>query len=822
MKKILNFLTLLGVIFSASITAVSCSSPQSSNVGNNQSSNNDSQYSEFEKLSKHKIFLINLDDQNVKEFLNYVSNDSNKIGAELPQYTIDKSSNTFTLNFSENKNITFNVDYKVQASKLLNTDSIGEIDLVDNFNNLYDTLINKYYFPKEIKEYKFKQEEIINQTYHYVDKVNFNFDEIYDKSSWDDYYLKYFINTYGSVTVNFLPEKRIDKLVDQEIINSFAEVSTNDVYEYYSNKEGFKSNYEKYKIDAKKFTTYYDRDSQFCLKYEQGFWGFVNIGKNNQTQYDLNKITFTTVFNDSEQVENQKEIWTEKIKKIIVQSSQCSDDDVNRYLEINIDENLRKYSVAPKSDLPKIFNPFKNILKGNLTGPIKAQTVLKNTYLGVVPWSTIYFKKQGQTYYNKTQIIETISKVNDYDVQENQVMLESNSFSGQGELKVSFVKPFMTSEDYLFGTIVFKLSYIGDNNILETDENKFSYDVWIENWNKFLSLSDKADMYFYRTITNTKINKFYIYNTLTNKKVNIDLEQKLNVKANSIKNVFALNDYSILVSFEDINPIVVNLTVDSDEVTFTKLDADELLIDDVQDVKFSNDNMLILNGTNVLFSFKNLQFSERIGVSGDYGEISNYEIYDDQVIYATNKNYVFYTVLNSNILHKVNLSSALGNDESKKIKFILKNNSIHIFTKSMQNTSFWTYYRYDIDQANLKASNSVIGLEYNRDIDSVFVDNLGNVLVSSVSRIANNYYIFISSIKTVDDSNKDIVKIFYTLSKTQIKNNTHLSGSTGMALLKSIISYDSVENKVYVSKTIFNRYVGDVYIYKVNQVIAYY
>ncbi|AKX34271.1 hypothetical protein SLITO_v1c06420 [Spiroplasma litorale] len=435
-------------------------------------------YNIFKKYIDNKIYLIDVSKQYIDYFVSDVVKHNQINEYSISVKSIGENKESFTLKFGNSDlELTFNCDSKVDAKNKYSNinEDLGKLDLSNDNEPLYNKLIKEYGVTNLIKEEDFKLDFLYNQTYKYRNGVTLDFDLSFKNSNnnWLSYYI---LDVKGSLKLKFELEKTIDVLLNEDINNTYGELTSADVYDYYVNKNEFKEIYKKYNIKRDGFTIVNNNNKE--IKYSDGFEGTWITNKNNQNKYDLSKIDIKYVTNTNCKPDTNQEQWKYKLIQEISNKSDTSTNEVESQIEFTFDENKRTFLIKPIESINPLFNKFYNSYEGKIYGAIKIDDLNIDNYLGILSNNKLVVDRELVYKY----IADTLSFYLNTDIKEEEITFEESDSdvvkNKQMTVTIVYRNPSHSShdKDYYVGTKLFKYTWVNDDVRSDKKYDSFSYD----------------------------------------------------------------------------------------------------------------------------------------------------------------------------------------------------------------------------------------------------------------------------------------------------------------------------------------------------------
>ncbi|AOG60784.1 hypothetical protein SHELI_v1c08350 [Spiroplasma helicoides] len=792
MKKLLCTLTVVVSVVASASQAYACDSGgYNSNMGpwsnrpgvdsDNNNNNNDepteSDIAAYDILSQYKDIVIYVDsDDSVYKFEDFIRSalsNEDYMSYEVSNIKILKIKKTFVVNFGRSKlNLELKYGIRQNVANYLKektdlefidneTVDLGELDVGIKYKNFYSKLIDEYNFPKFISEKWYNKQLSYDKDYKYLNRVYFNFDRISDdynpiNNNWLEQYKNSFT---GEIRVTFKPEKRIDLLLDSDLKFTSRDLTSEQIYNHYINKKGFKEIYNKYNIDKHGFVI---DDSDYALKisYKNDFLGEYSTKQNSYDTVDLSTGISREIFNDSGIIANNLTVWRKKIMDEIKELSQDNEQVIESLLDINIDEAQRKFSIKLKNNQEEAFSKYKKSAEGKLTGPLNANDYIKNTYIGPIEKAQVL----GDSYDYKDDIASYLSKLNGFKINSNNIIIDRDTSAiNTHRMVVRFVKPsglYNAKDDYLLGQKVITFDWYDtksdkvndtDFSITKSETNHLSGAITLDNNKEDILLNQQNKKPF---------DALRIYRQSTQKYVDIDLYAKLNVESLEIYNLYKL-DTNLLLASTSNGLYKISLSFDEGIKECQAIDLNGLKLnikkDEIDKVKMVN-NKLIIQYAGNLYLFQDFKFKSLISTVSDDIWVSSFEFVDNKLVYATIDSQIFYYDMLKDSTTAIKDVDLGFNSNELKVQFLIKNEDIYIFTNGVSDKieKRWSMYKYSItsNKASIKYTLSGFGIDY--DINSIDYDFKGNIYIVIKSYYRNDlFYRKKSIVIHENDSSKD-------------------------------------------------------------------
>ncbi|AOG60787.1 hypothetical protein SHELI_v1c08380 [Spiroplasma helicoides] len=809
--------------------------------GNNDQNNNSndetkpsrSEQRDYDTISQYKsetVYVRNIRiKSDIEKFISKALSVENNNENSNFKVQVFEQKKTFVVKFGSSK-LRLEIKYELRKNvidyikndlklKMIDFDTLDleTLDVGRDYSKLYKKLKEELKFPEMISESWFNKDSDFDKDYNYMNKILFNFDDIYanydqDRSNWFEYYKNKF---EGKLNVKFLPEKRIDILVDKDLSMTQRNLKSSDIYNHYVNKTNFKENYSRYKIEKNGFvvdSSYYD----LKVTYKNDFLGDFATNRDNSYLIDLSRDISKVIDNNTGIYENNVAVWRKNIIEEVKAKSKDSTEEILNNLDININEAKRTFSVDVKKSALGPFCKYENRVEGKLIGPLSAKNYIKNTYLGLMEKNTVY---QNETV-SKPNIARYISSLNGYKITENDITINNEKTIFQDhKLDIDFkLSRYTSDKDYLVGKIIFTFDWYDKNANSKND--------------KYLKLERNSNLYYKKTIMLDRKNNdmliildnadslfaLKIYRQTTQKYVDIDLYKKIGIDDLEINNIFKLDTNLLLVSTNK-GIYKVSLSFEDNIKDCTVLDIngikDKIDTFYMNSVKMVNDKMVIDIG-GLLYLFENYKYKATISPQTINKNVESYELVGSKLVYYCKDNTVYYVDLQANVTSEIKINENSINNKNFKIEFLIKEDNIYIFTNNYQvpNRKLWALYKYDIKSKNLSSRLEMVEFSANNNINSIEYDNKGNILLFVQSSLSTQ----VRTIKRVVTLRENDIKKDLANKARYIFNSNYwmFEGDKNQDVLDYhlVDSYGELIDGVYIVKQCFVlEYTNDTIIY---------
>ncbi|AOG60301.1 hypothetical protein SHELI_v1c03460 [Spiroplasma helicoides] len=749
MKKLLIVLSAVGLTATLSTPLVSCG-------------NTNSRYSwvpeeyfpvyeVFRLFDNQTIYLKSFDKDAVNQFVDDVIKNYDVKFVKEPEVTLNEYTKKVNIVFLTNAtgeklecnffvNISEDVDsYLKKFSE--NYSDLGAIDFYD-IKNLLRTLNDKYNLSKDVFEDWFSKEVISNNDYNYPIGLNLNFDKFFDSPVNQQKYFKnkYFCKFYGVAKFSFVPDRTIDMLVDSDLNNVGYDVTTSEIFSYYSQKENYKITYDKYNINSDNFRIEYDRSTDSLeISYIRfyGSYKVVNVSKNQK--YDLNQINNQTIHNDNGIIGDNAKVWKEQIISLISKKFSVTNNVIDDELNIEIDESLQRYSIKPKNQ-SDFLRKFKNSAEGILTGPQDVNKVINTKYLGILPKSYVM---RGNTY-NEAALSNVISELNNYDfslcklsvINGNVPALES------GKILIDFDAVNRNNkENYVVGQSEFTFTLTSDDHGKAFEQKSYTYNFENQDISQTIGL-DLANMSYLIEYSEGSDKKYSWFNVNNNQQKEVDFKKDLNIQDATLYKVLKLKENQVLVASSS-GLYKVDFDTNGAISTFVPISFGEAKapssfknITDAQLGLF--ERRLVINNAGVLYLFDNETNLYIRTISKSNKFVQNFQASDYGMVFSNSDNSVYYASYENAALVieiKIKNPNFVANE---KFKFFMTQDNVYIFTKNSILLNNWGLYIFEIK--NFFATEIFVNtsLSYSSSIDQIVMDNNKNIIVTASGKDKND------------------------------------------------------------------------------------
>ncbi|QEH61872.1 hypothetical protein SCHIN_v1c06750 [Spiroplasma chinense] len=680
MKRILQILTVFSYLAVSTTTVVSCQISSRSSGTDNENENREAERA-YRKLSRYLDEDYYLEILNVKEvygFLNtFFRDDKNFNVTENIVVTKDSyADNRFTLDFKKaNGSINMYFGNKTDINEKIKNPNFGELDF--NFtdeNQMKEFLTQSYDFLSFINSDDYITKILTNTNYNYFNgmKVDLTGENIKNKS------LDFYKNKYGGkLEISFSPKMRIDKFFDYHV-GSISNISSEKIYNYYSTKPGFSNLYSEYKITEKDFKVE-DVEEGTLISSDTKLIGSHLLNADRKIYHNLDEINLKSVINSKGIPEENEIAWTDFIYKTISEKFKVEIDELKELIKLNMNLNDKTFKVEPKNTNEQSILVFEGSWSGKLFGAKHANEVIKNTQLGIISTDDLKLESGSFNSRNIIKFIESRNDLDNYQSLENNISFKNDS-KNNNKIVIQFLIPTSISKDFLVGEITFSYTLLFSWSGWEY-ENTFNQNLYRYFSAITINSNYQNNLVIWSERENSSNKKILYYESNKNP---IEIEMGNNFDNSKIKAMYSIEFDKILFEMTD-GFYIINMNFE--EVTYNKFYENDNSNLSIKSVKKYDEDIIFSNEQGI-FKFGEDKVEKII----ENYSVNYFDINDNILVFITTTGSVYYKKMDENSINFIKEFDDTG--------FVfIKNNTIHIISKTKQNT--WTYWLYEISSKTL-------------------------------------------------------------------------------------------------------------------------